>query len=445
MLSSVRVVSLSRRKFFSLAGIGVGGAVLATPLKNLYTNLAQGKLAFADKIGSLLRDPQGILDLPAGFQYKIISTVGETMDDGHLVPNNHDGMAAFAGENGQIILVRNHEVHPLQAVNNLAADLPQYDRGCSGGTTTLIVDRDRNLIKHYLSLAGTNRNCAGGTTPWGSWISCEEETSTPYPPPGYTKEQVYPYWGKVEQKHGYNFEVPALGELAEPIPLVAMGRFRHEAIATDPKTGYIYQTEDQIDSCIYRFRPQQPGNLRAGGTLEALVIANAPRIDTSVNFPVGKPQPVTWVGLEDVDPEHDTLRYEAQTKGAAVFKRGEGMCYANGELYWTATNGGAAGVGQIFRYNLAQDTVELFVESPGYNVLDYPDNLTLAPFGDLIVCEDGKDEQFLVGITPQGKYYKLARNALNNSEFAGICFSPDGRTMFVNIYNPGMTLAIWGY
>ena len=77
-------------------------------------------------------------------------------------------------------------------------------------------------------------------------------------------------------------------------------------------------------------------------------------------------------------------------------------------------------------------------------VLDYPDNLTLSPFGDLIVCEDGRGEQFLIGITPEGKYYKFARNALNNSEFAGVCFAPDGRTMFVNIYHPGMTLAIWG-
>lgn len=437
-------MSLSRRKFFSLTGISVGSVVLAAPLKNLYANLAQGKLATADKIGSLVPDPQGILDLPAGFKYKILSRRGETMDDGHVVPKNHDGMAAFAGEDGQTILVRNHEVSPLQAVNNLAADLPQYDHNCSGGTTTLVVDRDRNLVQHYLSLAGTNRNCAGGTTPWGSWISCEEEVSTPYPPLGYTLEQVLPFWGQVTQKHGYNFEVPAMGGLTKPTPSIAMGRFRHEAIATDPKTGYIYQTEDRVDSCIYRFCPTKPGNLSAGGILEALVIKDLPRVDTGINFPVGKPQQVTWVKLEDVDPKDDTLRYEAQTKGAAIFRRGEGMCYANRELYWTATNGGLAQVGQIFRYNPTKQTVELFVESPGQGVLDYPDNLTLAPFGDLIVCEDGAGEQFLIGITFQGRYYKFARNALNNSEFAGVCFAPDGKTMFVNIYNPGMTLAVWG-
>ena len=437
-------MSLSRRKFVSLAGVGVGSAVFATPIKNLYDNLLKGKPAFADRIGSLIPDPQGILDLPAGFKYKILSRVGDKMNDGHIVPNQHDGMAAFAGEKGQIILVRNHELSPLDAISNLTANVPQYDYSCPGGTTTLIVDRDRNLTQHYRSLAGTNRNCAGGTTPWGSWISCEEEIATPYPPPGYTMEQVYPHWGKVSQKHGYNFEVPAKGGLAKPIPLKAMGRFRHEAIATDPKTGYIYQTEDQLNSCIYRFRPNKAGNLQAGGTLEALMIKDVPRVDTGINFPIAKPLKVAWIELEDVDPEHDTLRESAQKKGAAVFRRGEGMCYANPELYWTATNGGAAQVGQIFRYNPKQETLELFVESPGMGVLDYPDNLTLSPFGDLIVCEDGRGEQFLIGITPEGTYYKFARNALNNSEFAGVCFAPDGRTMFVNIYHPGMTLAIWG-
>lgn len=436
-------MSLSRRKFVSLAGIGASSAILATPLRNLYSNSLEGKPTFADRVGSLLPDPQGILDLPAGFQYKIFSRWGETMNDGHTVPDRHDGMAAFVGKKGQTILVRNHEVSPLDAISNLTANVSQYDYSCPGGTTTLTVDRDRNLIKHHLSLAGTNRNCAGGTTPWGSWISCEEDISTPYPPPGYTKEQIYPYWGNVTQKHGYNFEVPARGGLAEPTPLVAMGRFRHEAIATDPETGYIYQTEDQNDGCIYRFRPHKFANLQAGGTLEALAIKNMPKVDTGIDFPIGTFK-TTWIQLEDVDPTHDTLRYEAQQKGAAVFRRGEGMCYANNELYWTATNGGAAKAGQIFRYNLQQQALELFVESPGVGVLDYPDNLTLAPFGDLIVCEDGRGSQFLIGITPEGKYYQFARNALNNSEFAGVCFAPDGRTMFVNIYHPGMTLAIWG-
>ncbi|MEM9275963.1 MAG: alkaline phosphatase PhoX [Cyanobacteria bacterium P01_F01_bin.143] len=438
-------MGLSRRKFLGLVGISsLATAIVAPSLKNLYSQSATVKTPKIDKFGVLKPDPKGILDLPEGFQYKIISGVGEKMNDGLLVPNNHDGMAAFPGENGSTILVRNHELNPVMTKNNLPASIPQYDPNCPGGTTTLVIDRDRNLQKHYLSLAGTNRNCSGGTTTWGSWISCEEEIATPYAPTGYSWQQILPYWGKVTKKHGYNFEVPATGGLAAPIPLKAMGRFRHEAIAIDPATGYIYQTEDQNDSCFYRFLPQEPGNLQAGGILEAMVIKNKPQIDTGIDFPIGKTQTVEWVRMEDVDPKDDTLRYEAQAKGAAIFRRGEGICYANGELYWTCTSGGKAEAGQIFRYNLAQETVELFLESPSKEMLDYPDNLIVAPFGDLIVCEDGKGEQFLIGITPEGKYYRFARNALNSSEFAGVCFSPDSQTMFVNIYRPGMTLAIWG-
>ena len=437
-------MGLSRRNFLSLTGVGAAGFLLASPLKNLQANFANGKSTASTKFGSLVPDPQGIIDLPQGFKYRVISSVRTKMDDGNLVPDLHDGMAAFPGTKRTTILVRNHELSPVLS-KPLNPDLPKYDSLSPGGTTTVIVDRDRQLQKHFISLAGTNRNCGGGSTPWNSWISCEEDIATPYPPPGYTLADVLPYWGKVERKHGYNFEVPTTGEIVKPVPLVAMGRFRHEAIAVDPKTGYIYQTEDQLDSCLYRFRPHDSQNLQAGGILEALVIQDFPQIDTSVDLTIGKPYAVRWVKLEDVDPQHDTLRYEAQSKGAALFKRGEGICYGNGEIYWTCTNGGRAEVGQIFRYNSAQERVELFIESPGSEVFDYPDNLIVAPFGDLIVCEDGVGEQFLVGITPQGQYYRLARNAFNNSEFAGICFSPDGKTMFVNIYKPGMTLAIWGY
>ncbi len=437
-------MGLSRRSFLGLIGLGATGAIIPSPFKKLYSQSVQGKSVRVNKFGSLKSDPKGILDLPEGFQYRVLSRVGETMNDGLPVPNNHDGMAAFPGKNGTTILVRNHELNPVTTRNNLPPDLPQYDHNCPGGTTTLVIDRDLNLQEHYLSLAGTNHNCSGGATPWGSWISCEEDVATPYAPPGYSLQQVLPHWGKVSVKHGYNFEVPATGKLAQPIALKAMGRFRHEAIAVWPQTGYIYQTEDQNDSCFYRFLPHQRGNLSAGGVLEAMVIKNMPKVDTGLDFRVGQPQAVEWVRLEDVDPKHDTLRYEAQAKGAAIFRRGEGICYANGEMYWTCTNGGKAKVGQIFRYNTAKATVELFVESPGTGVLDYPDNLVMSPFGDLIVCEDGWGKQFLVGITPEGKYYQFARNALNNSEFAGVCFARDGQTMFVNIYRPGLTLAIWG-
>lgn len=437
-------MNLSRRSFFYLLGLGLGGTVLTSYTKKFKSALAAPESLFVNRFGNLQSDPKRIIDLPPGFKYKIISVVGETMNDGFAVPNNHDGMGALAGKNGETILIRNHELNSLAHKNELTANTPQYDSSCPGCTTTLVIDRDRNLKKHYLSLAGTNRNCSGGITPWNSWLSCEEDIATPYAPPGFSLEQIGYFWGKVSKKHGYNFEVFADRAIAEPKPLKAMGRFRHEAIAVDPQTNYIYQTEDRRDGGFYRFRPHKDQDLAAGGVLEAMVIVDLPRIDTGLNFPVGETKSVKWVKIEDVDPEHDSLRYEAQTKGAAIFRRGEGICLSEGEFYFTCTSGGQAEVGQIFRYNPSQETIELFLESPGAELLDYPDNLIIAPFGDLIVCEDGLGEQRLIGITPEGKYYQFARNALNNSEFAGACFSADGQTMFVNIYNPGMTLAIWG-
>jgi secreted PhoX family phosphatase len=430
-------MTLSRRNFLTLAGISAGTAILASPLKNLYARTIAGESIVGKGFGPLIPDPNGILDLPKGFRYKAISQAGTIMSDGNPVPTKQDGMATFAGSNGTTILIRNHELNPDDIPGVVAPDAKKYDKLSQGGTTTLIVDRDRNLIKEFVSLAGTNRNCAGGTTPWNAWISSEEDVATPA-----TNSSGNPK--NVSAKHGYNFEVPASEGIANPVPLVAMGRFRHEAIVVDPNTGYVYQTEDREDSCIYRFRPHQSGNLKAGGILEALVIKDLPKVNTTLNFPVGKPKPVAWVVIEEVDPQDDTVRYEAQSKGAAIFRRGEGMCYGNGEIYWTCTDGGQAKAGQVFRYNPVRNAVELFVESPGAEVLDFPDNLILTPFGDLMVCEDGTGEQFMVGITPQGECYHFARNALNQSEFAGVCFSPDGQTMFVNIYQPGMTLAVWG-
>ena len=433
-------MTLSRRRFFALAGGTTATFVVASPLKALGSRLKSGKSIVTEGFGPLQKDPRKIINLPPGFQYRILSKTGQKMSDGNPVPEDPDGMTTFPGENGTTIIVRNHEVSPHQPMGVRANVADKYDPWGQGGTTTLILNSDRQVIKQFVSLAGTSRNCAGGPTPWGSWISCEEDISTP----ATTRNK--PANAKVARKHGYNFEVPAyLETLATPTPLVAMGRFNHEAIAVDPENGYVYQTEDRNDGCFYRFRPQEKGNLQAGGILEALVIKGKPKINTSTGFPMDVPKAVEWVKIDDIDPRQDTLRYEAQRKGAAIFKRGEGMCYSNGAVYFTCTNGGDALKGQVFRHTPRTEKIELFVESPGGEVLDHPDNLVMSPFGDLIVCEDGYKEQFLVGITPQGQYYKFASNALNFGEFSGACFSPDGETLFVNIQKPGVTLAIWGH
>lgn len=429
-------MALSRRQFLWLvAGTGASTAIVGTSLKASHDRGTPGV-----GYGRLVPDSNKLLDLPPGFQYRAFSRTGELMNDGRRVPAKHDGMGAFSGPDNTTILVRNHEISGT-AESYPGAIAPKdmhYDPSHQGGTTTLVVGSDRQLISHYTSLAGTERNCAGGPTPWGSWISCEEPRIRELEP----------------IKHGYNFEVPASATgIVKPIPLVAMGRFRHEAIAVDPNTGIVYQTEDQGSGLFYRFIPVRPGDLEAGGVLQALKIKNLPGIHTSnkeeTNVKVGEALSVEWVTIDEPDPDGDTVRVEGFNKGAARFSRGEGICYSDGEFYFACTDGGSHGRGQIWRYVPGKDSteggsLELFVEPNNRNKLDAPDNIVMGPMGDLFVCEDGKNTQYIVGINSRGELYKFARNALNSSEFCGACFSPDGGTMFANIQTPGITFAIWG-
>lgn len=416
-------MSLSRRQFFTLAGTGTAGALLLSPLQAFYA-----KRAFAaGPYGPLQSDPLGVLDLPSGFSYRRLSETGQTMTDGYKVPGGHDGMGAFAGANGTTILIRNHELNPASSTSVGAPNSKKYDTRGKGGTTTLVVDTNRTLVSHRGSLAGTYRNCAGGPTPWGSWLSCEESLEVG------------------NKKHGYVFEVPSSATgFVTPVALTAMGRFNHEAAAVDPNTGYVYLTEDRGDSLFYRFVPNTPGNLSAGGTLYALKITGMSGVNTKTGFSLRQLKPVEWVRIDTPDPEKDTVRVEGYNKGAARFSRGEGIFYGNGEIYFCCTDGGSSGDGQIWRYLPASNTIELYLEPNNSGTLDNPDNIVIAPNRDIFLCEDGDGTDFIVGITPTGSLYKFAKNALNTSEFAGVCFSPDGQTMFVNIQSPGITFAIWG-
>lgn len=408
--------------------------------------------------GPLQNDPDGILNLPAGFHYKVISRKGTRMSDGFYLPGAGDGMATFAHE-GKTILVRNHELSPgdmkesaFGSGGELLKNLDRaliYDFGKGekvgvGGTTNLIFDEETMTVeKEFLSLAGTHRNCAGGPTPWGSWITCEETSARAD--------------GVLEKDHGYTFEVAATSKVGvqKPVPLKAMGRFTHEAVAVDPANHIVYQTEDAGDGLIYRFIPDQPEDL-SKGSLQALKIRDWPSCDTrnwphlqTKAFPIGKPMKVDWIDLEDIDAPESDLRLRGFDKGAARFARGEGAWFGNGEFYFACTNGGKKNNGQIFRYKPGRNTqdgsgmLELFIESEDADILESGDNLTISPWGDVIVCED-KSTPKIVGVTPKGELYHFAANVGYKSEFAGVCFSPSGRTMFVNLQGPGLTLAIQG-
>ena len=396
--------------------------------------------------GALKPDPAGLLDLPEGFSYRVISRLGDRMDDGGTVPDRADGMGCFDLGNGEIALVRNHELQPRHDAGGPIAKGFGKRNGAfvPGGTTTIVLDAKTLAVKRqFRSLGGTIRNCSGGVTPWGSWLTCEEAPTGP----------GQQYGDGLERNHGWVFEVPASARgLVDPVPLTAMGRFNHEAAAVDPATGYVYLTEDRDDGVLYRFLPKTPGRLAEGGRLQAMVVEGLAdtRNWNAAAMQVGKPYRVAWVNLDEVEAPKDDLRQRAATKGAALVARGEGLHMGERAVFACCTSGGAKQLGQILKLTPglagAPDTVELFFESESKDQFDYGDNLTVAPNGHLIVCEDQYTavvDNHIRGITPDGQAYTLARLTAQ-TELAGGCFSPDGKVLFVNAYDPTATLAITG-
>jgi len=423
----------SRRQFLGATGSAFA-ALLASGCATPATRRSD------PSYGALQPDPAGLLDLPPGFSYQVISRRGDAMDDGGRVPDYADGMGCFALPGGRLALVRNHE---LQFMQDSGGD-PQlaYDRlvdggkALPGGTTTIVLDaRTLAVQRQFRSLAGTLRNCAGGATPWGSWLTCEEDVTRA--------------GRNVQKDHGWVFEVPAAAEgLVEPVPLKALGRFNHEAVAVDPRSGDLYLTEDRGDGLLYRFVPRTRGKLIDGGRLQAMAVAGLPdsRNYSGQAFAPGSWKSVRWVDLDDPESPGDDLRKQGAAKGATVFSRGEGIHMGRGELYFCCTSGGAAKIGQVFRLRPSSNQLQLFFESPSTEVFNFGDNLTVAPNGHLVVCEDQYTEivnNHLRGISPAGEPYPLAR-LHRQTELAGACFSPDGRVLFVNVFSPTMTLAITG-
>lgn len=396
-----------------------------------------------------------LIQLPEGFRYLSFGWTGDPMDDGAPTPAAHDGMAVLSTTaDGLLVLCRNHELDGDDAA--FGSSSLTYDAHAGGGCTNLTFDpRAGKWLGARPALAGTLRNCAGGPTPWGTWLTCEETVVGP-------GEALKDRPARYEQTHGWIFETPADGS-APARPLEAMGRFIHEAVAVDPETGYVYETEDRGEAGLYRFIPTEPGNLAAGGRLQMLKVPG--RLDLRRGCRAGETLDVQWVDIADPTRRHTPELHDAagvfnqgKTQGATTFARLEGCWWGNGRVYFDATSGGDQGLGQIWQLDPRNQRLELVFESPSAAVLDSPDNLAVSPRGGIALCEDGKANPMrLQGLTPEGQLFPFAanhcllrgeRNGLRGdfrgTEWAGVTFSPDGQWLFANLQNPGITLAITG-
>ena len=462
---------MDRRSFISNLSLASGGLAVACSSMgeraNAFRNSGNISLLKAEGFGELFptatkNTGEVFLSLPKGFEYNVIGKRGLILTDDRPTPAAHDGMWTFK-VGRELRIVRNHEVSggSVPVANSGIGSGNHYDDACGGGTTTLVIDRKTNLVtRDFVSLSGTLINCSGGPTPWGSWISCEETTLGQTV---RTRASDGRKTGGFAKPHGYCFEVPAsANSVVTPVPLKAMGRFVHEAVAVDKKTGIVYQTEDFNPSGFYRFIPKRNKRLAEGGTLQMLAVESKLEYDTRTGQTQGAALSAKWVTIDNPDPaeadvEQLAVFKQGKTKGGASFARLEGCCMGdNGRVYFTATSGGDSKAGQIWSYSpngKDTGTLRLVFESPSKEVLFMPDNICLKPKSDLLfVCEDGdypnmESKNFLRVLAPNGKMADFARNISKDSprsEFAGSVFSPDGKILFVNLQTAGVTFAIWG-
>jgi len=467
---------MDRRTFLKVSAGTAGVATLAGPFQGVLAHAA-GATGPALDLGELRPVPDGNggvlrLALPLGYAYTTISAAGDMMSDGVATPAFQDGMAAFRGPRGSVRVVRNHEVNGDGPP--IGDGTKAYDANTVGGATTFQVSgHERKLDGHWVSLNGTTFNCAGGPTPWGTWMSVEETVNGPDVGVDFAGQGGAAF----AQKHGYMFEVDSRwgpGEYRTATPIRNIGRLPHEAAAFDPWTGFVYQTEDQFlfPAGIYRYRPpRHPLLVRRildGGVLEMLRIRGATS-PTVLGGPVppGSQFEIDWVRIPEPDfdgggrSNDDAIRtvsLQGFAQNAAMFARPEGLWYHAGAMFFSCTSGGGdisvpgplgqygTGNGQIWRLDLHRRRLTLLFQSSGPAELDLPDNLTVTPRGSVVICEDGGDGNFIRILTRHGHLVNFAQNITDrpNDEFAGVTISPDNRTMFVNIQSAfGRTFAIW--
>ncbi len=453
----------SRREFLNETFSSVTGFGVAAAFSSLAGRISFGEHAAGINLNPVKDENTGLplIRLPEGFRYVTYGWTGDTMDDGSRTPINHDGMGVVSESAGVVTLVRNHEISNDGQALKTKHGTP-FDDQAQGGCTTLKFDTQKGKwLESFVSLSGTSRNCAGGVTPWGTWLTAEETVLGI----GSTDQRIDKK-RSFKQDHGWVFEVDPRG-VKKPVPLTGMGRFVHEAVAIDRNTGIVYQTEDRKTAGFYRFIPANKSNLAAGGELQIAEVVGEDDLRGKVES--GKVFDVKWHRIPDPSRAHsfdiwkDELGVFRQGKklNATTFARLEGCWSGNGFIYFDATSGGAAKAGQIWQYDPATQKLTMLFESPGKTTLNMPDNLCVNPHGGLTLCEDGDygDDQYpqrIHHLSQDGKLTTLAANDMQldgikgfrgdfrGREWAGATFSPDGKWLFANIQKPGITFAITG-
>ncbi len=498
-------MSMSRRQF--VVGAALAGP-FAGLLANPQLVSARARPSGYGPIGPVrdITTGEETLSLPAGFQYRSLAIAGSIMADGNETPGAFDGMECFQARNGRVRLVRNHETRAQGGAGGASAPANSnpYDPVCNGGTTTIEVDLrgggDRwRDVSSWSSLNGTYFNCSGGESTYGTWFSCEElpsgsdlgPTDAPSPFPG-----GHDFFGNgaanLTKKHGYVYEVDSRwgpGESPTPVPITQAGRFTHEGAVMDSGTGYLYMTQDDFfgPSGLYRYIPpndcQRDGKVEDGGTLEMLRVVGVPNAALFSHQEPGATYDVDWVPIPDPDPSYapgtawistlGTVSSQGFASGAARFSRLEGIRRRGNRIYFSSTQGGQGregasstfgpGFGQIWVLDVARMRLSLVFEAPPVDgpvepgnlpPLSLPDNIAISPNGALVLCEDGTINQpgrgfviphnFVRGLSKNGDLFDFAENLINDSEFTGACFAPGGRSMFVNMQDPGITFEIRG-
>jgi uncharacterized repeat protein (TIGR03803 family) len=461
----------SRREFLKTGVLAAGGAGLGFAL---FRGLREtgSPPAFHPALGPLkvVRDETTglpLLMLPDGFRYHTFGWAGVTMSDGYQGPLRCDGMGVVGAKDHKVTMIRNHE---LRGSSGAMGNPETAWDVTGGGTTTMVFNIGAERLEDvFISLNGTLNNCAGGVTPWGTWLSCEEAVFTPERAHlGIESRQSLWSIGDAQRAHGFVFEVIP-GGVDDPRPILEMGQFWHEAAAVDPDSGIVYMTEDRSPYAgFYRFIPQIPGQLDAGGTLQMMRVKDQPKLIRGIT--VSSPMAIDWVDIERPEQGHTSGTHDGRgvvtqgmEAGGSAFRALEGCAWSDGQVYFTSKNGGAARAGYIFRLDIASASLKLLYESQGRGGFSGPDNIIFSPRGGLVVCEDRETGnplgQFLAGLDTNGELYAFSRinpaisgmhlghdlaSTAGVSEWAGACFSPDGQWMFVNLYHPGLTCAITG-